>query len=184
MGNLVPDDHGLRTPARHDGYAPIQDYAVIGNKRSAALVALDGSIDWLCLPRFDNPSVFGALLDPQLGGRWTLQPEEPFRAERSYIEGTSVLQTTFETDGGTVRVTDAMTRGAARPVDWNELPRRIECLDGEITMRWRVEPRFDFKGLPPAIEHEDASSFVLRSSDLNLTLQTWDCGDAEIRSDG
>src|SRR4051812_44337720 len=153
MSKAVPDHPSLRTPARQDGYAPIADYAVIGNKRSAALVALDGSVDWLCLPAYDSPSVFGALLDPGRGGRWTLQPSVPFKAARRYIEGTNVLETTFETVTGTVRMTDAMTRGASRPIDWDEVTRRVEGVDGEVPLQWRIEPRFDFKGKPPeAIE--------------------------------
>src|SRR4051794_3027816 len=149
MPKAVPDDPSLRTPARQDGYCPIEDYAVIGNKRSAGLVALDGSIDWLCLPAFDSPSVFGALIDRERGGRWTLRPSIPFKAARRYIEGTNVLETTFETDSGTVRVTDAMTRGASRPIDWDEVTRRVEGVEGEVPMQWRIEPRFDFSGAPP-----------------------------------
>src|SRR3954447_25731930 len=134
MSEPLPVPADPRTPRRQDGNAPIQDYAVIGNKRSAALVALDGSIDWLCVPSFDSPSVFGALLDPRLGGSWTLQPAAPFRAQRRYRDGTNVLETTFETDDGCVQIVDAMTRGAARPIDRNEVVRRVECTAGEITM--------------------------------------------------
>src|SRR3954447_4479224 len=137
MSEPLPVPADPRTPRRPDGNAPIQDYAVIGNKRSAALVALDGSIDWLCLPRFDSPSVFGALLDRHEGGRWSLQPVEPFRAQRRYIGETNALETTFETESGEVRVTDLMTRPPSRPIAWNELIRRIECGRGRVTLHWR-----------------------------------------------
>src|SRR5437773_10743739 len=110
---------------RHEGYAPIEDYAVIGNKRTAALVALDGSVDWLCLPGYDAPSVFGALLDPARGGRFALHPSASFQAERRYLPDTNILETTFETADGVVRVTDFMSVGEARPVAWNELVRRV-----------------------------------------------------------
>ena len=183
MWKPVPDPYGLRTPARNDGYAPIQDYAVIGNKKTGALVALDGSIDWLCVPRFDHPSVFGSLLDSHTGGSWTLQPSGEFRAQRRYVEGTNVLETTFETDGGRVLVRDLMTRGAVRPVDWNEVVRQVECVDGEVAMRWRVEPRFDFKGVEPEIER-DGEAFAMRSGSLVLALQTWECGAARIANGG
>jgi GH15 family glucan-1,4-alpha-glucosidase len=179
----VPDHPGLRTPRRQDGYAPIQDYAVIGNKRTAALVALDGSIDWMCLPRFDAPSVFAALLDPSLGGSWQLQPTAGFEASREYVHETNVLQTTFRTAGGTVRVTDAMSRAPSRPIDWDEVIRSIECLDGEVPMRWRVEPRFDFEGAEPEITTA-RDAHVLRSGSLQLALQSWDAGEHVVRDGG
>jgi GH15 family glucan-1,4-alpha-glucosidase len=175
----VPNPADVRTPQRQDGYAPIEDYAVVGNKRSAALIALDGTVDWLCLPRFDSPSVFGALLDPAKGGRWLLQPVEPFKASRRYLPGTNVLETRFETDGGSVCVTDAMTRAPARPIAWNELTRRVECVDGEVRLRWRVEPRFDFSGEPPQI----SDARLMTHDELVLTLETWDAGEV-VEKDG
>ena len=179
MRNRVPDHWLLRTTRRQNGYAPIQDYAVIGNKRTAALVALDGSIDWLCLPRFDEPTVFGALLDPAIGGRFALAPAGAFEVERRYVSDTNVLETTFATSEGKVRVTDFMSIGEARPVPWNELVRHIEGVSGSVTMQWRVEPRFEYDGTQPAISRA-GDALLLSHGDLVLALQTWDAGDVTV----
>src|SRR3970282_102891 len=88
-------------------YKPISDYGVIGDMRSTALVSRDGSIDWLCWPRFDSPSIFAALLDEQ-GGQWRLAPEGPGRVTRRYLERTNVLETRFETGDGVAVLTDFM----------------------------------------------------------------------------
>ena len=131
---------------RRGGYAPIASYAAIGDGRTVALVAGDGAIDWLALPELDSPSVFGALLDAERGGRFVLQPDGSYTVERRYLPGTNLLESVFSTGRGSVRVTDAMTipDGALGPL--RELTRSVEGIEGSVPMSWSVEPRFGYAG--------------------------------------
>lgn len=124
----------------------IKDYAIIGNGRSAALVSLNGSIDWLCWPRFDSPSLFGGLLDQQIGGSWTISPLEPAKIQREYIEGTNVLKTRFLTDSGVFTITDWMTAFSEEEKQKSlqpeqEIIRLVECEQGEVRIQSHFNPK-------------------------------------------
>ena len=141
----VPGTAASRSPAqRTDGYLAIENYAAIGDGRSLALVGSDGSIDWLCLPQIDSPSVFGALLDRQRGGRFEVCPSVPFTSSRRYLDRTNMLETTFHTEDGEVRLLDAMTIDKSQRAPWRELVRCVEAVSGTIPMRWVCEPRFGY----------------------------------------
>lgn len=127
----------------------IGDYALIGDGRSAALVSRDGSIDWLCWPRFDSPAVFAALLDPERGGQWQICPATPFRTSRSYLPDSNVLSTRFETATGEVQLLDFMAVAEEEEkkqslVAEHELVRILECTRGEVQLQLSYEPRPDF----------------------------------------
>jgi GH15 family glucan-1,4-alpha-glucosidase len=128
----------------------IEDYGLIGDMQSTALVARDGAVDWLCLPRFDSASCFSALLGDERHGRWLLAPADEVRAtSRRYRPGTLVLETDFETAGGAVRVIDFMPRrGEGAP----RLMRIVEGLRGRVPMRMELALRPDYGSISPWVE--------------------------------
>lgn len=160
---------------RTGGYARIEDYALIGDGRSAALVASDGAIDWLCLPNLDSRSVFAALVDAERGGTFELQPSIPFRTSRRYLPDTNVLETAFETDQGVLRIVDAMTLPDEHLAPARELVRIVEGVTGHVPMRWRFAPRFDYGATSPCIGVR-AGVGVATSSREALALCHWNAG--------
>jgi alpha,alpha-trehalase len=138
------------------GSLPIGDYALLSDCRSAALVSRDGSVDWLCFPRFDGPSVFCRLLDPA-GGSFSIRPAGEFQTSRRYVDQTMVLETTFTTASGTAVLTDAFALG---PNDSGHdlglhspsmLLRRLACTSGEIEAEISYAPRLDYGRIQPVL---------------------------------
>ncbi|HEY0260835.1 MAG TPA: trehalase-like domain-containing protein, partial [Lacisediminihabitans sp.] len=139
-------------PVRTGGYADLRSYGAIGDGRTVALIALDGAVDWLPVPDLQTTPVFAAILDADGGGRIELRPVADFTVRRRYVPGTNVLQTTFTTDSGSVRVTDALVTGVAGRLPWVELARRVEGISGTVDMRWSVTPGSMLNSASPWVE--------------------------------
>jgi len=167
---------------RIDGYARIEDYALIGDGRTAALVARDGSVDWLCLPNLDSSSVFAAILDAERGGTFELQPTVAFDAEQRYIPDTNALETTFTTATGTVRIVDALTLPNHGLEPMRELARSIVGISGTVPMRWRFAPRFDY-GRGMAVWARRGQMIVAMCGGEAVGLSTWNAGAAQEGQD-
>ncbi|MDQ2982745.1 MAG: glycoside hydrolase family 15 protein [Actinomycetota bacterium] len=165
---------------RIDGYAPIRDYALIGDGRTAALVARDGSIDWLCLPDVDSPAVFTRILDAQRGGSFQLAPVDEFEAERRYRGTTNVLETTFRTSGGTVRVTDAMTLTGHEVSPLREVVRKVEALEGSVRLRYALEAGFEYGTKSVEIDARGGRFYSHGGKDA-VALSAWGAGQPEVR---
>jgi GH15 family glucan-1,4-alpha-glucosidase len=161
----------------------IQDYAVIGNGRSAALISNRGSIDWLCWPRFDSASIFGAILDPNVGGAWSIRPTAEAEIDRRYIDNTNVLETRFRTASGTIMLTDFMpvtSEEHKRRQLWpeHEIIRQVRCENGEAEVEVDFNPRPDYGRIGPVIK--DAGNLGLRI-DIGTNLLSLR-GDAQLHA--
>ncbi|RZL56206.1 MAG: glycoside hydrolase family 15 protein [Variovorax sp.] len=133
--------HFVSGPAlRTDGYLPLARYGALGDGRSVALSGADGSIDWWCVPNLDSPPFFDRLLDAEEGGRFVLQPDEPFEVHRRYLDASNVLETVFTTPDGRARLTESLNSGTAGRLPWAELARRIEGLDGSVRFNLVMQP--------------------------------------------
>lgn len=132
-------------------YKAISDYGVIGDMHSAALVGVDGSIDWLCFPRFDSPSVFGAILDDERGGRFRICPSGQYRSTQEYAADSNILLTHFSTDTGAVDITDFMPISHDVMRSPHEVVRMVRCLSGSVEMDILFQPQFDYGRSSPEV---------------------------------
>ena len=150
-------------------YRPISDYGVIGDMHSAALVSRDGSIDWLCFPRFDSPSVFAAILDDKRGGSFAIRPAGEHRYSQAYLPDTNVLLTSFQTDEDRATVTDFMPMAADITVSEHEVIRIVRCESGQVVLDCLFQPRLDYgRGLTRLTAA--SRGVVARSGDACLGL--------------
>jgi GH15 family glucan-1,4-alpha-glucosidase len=164
-------------------YPPIGDYAIIGDCRSAALISKAGSVEWLCLPRFDAPAVFAAILDRQRGGCFAVRPTEPSTSSRRYLDDTNVLETTFTTERGRLRLLDLMpvaSEADKRRELWpeHEVLRAVECVDGEVEVEAVCDPRPRYGTVVPRLVdrgrlgmcYEHGAEALLLRSEIPLAL--------------
>ena len=157
---------------RPNRYAPIEDYGIIGDLHTVALVGKDGSIDFLCLPSFDSPSVFAALLDADRGGRFQIAPQLDDAVHRQlYLPDTNVLLTRFLSDSGVAEVSDFMPVEDAGVA--HNLVRRAKTVRGEIRFAMRCDPRFDYARATHTVERRGDTEilFVGRSGARELVLR-------------
>ncbi|GAA4338617.1 glycoside hydrolase family 15 protein [Streptomyces venetus] len=154
----------------------IEDYAIIGDEQTAALVGTDGSVDWLCLPRFDSAACFARLLGDEDNGYWRIAPAGADRCtRRAYRRDTLVLDTEWETEQGTVRVTDLMPQRDVAP----DVVRVVEGLDGEVTLHSTLKLRFDYGSIIPWVRRVDGHRVAVAGPD-----SAWLRSEPEVRSWG
>ena len=147
---------------------PIEDYAMIGDCHTVALISRAGSIDWLCFPRFDSPACFAALLGTEEHGRWFIAPAEKIqRIERRYREGTLVLETVFTTPEGVVKLIDCMPPRSGEP----DLVRQIVGVRGRVRMRMQLIIRFDYGSIVPWVRRTEFGIRAVAGPDT-LVLQS------------
>ncbi len=158
------------------------NYGLIGDMSSAALVGTDGSIDWCCLPRFDSPSVFGALLDQEIGGRFRISPVATcIETSQEYIQDTNLLETTFRTESGVVSLIDFMPISDddddgspdVDPIRPPEIHRIVTCHSGQMELRCDYQPRHDYARSAPvfrAIRNGSGGAVEATGGDQTLTL--------------
>lgn len=152
----------------------IGDYGAIGDGRSVGLISRDGSLDWLCWPRFDSPALFARLLDIDRGGYWRIAPDGAFRASRRYIESTNVLETRFVTADGEATLFDLMPivtpADSLRPEQ--ELLRRLECTAGSVQLRSTFEPRPHFATESPRLQDRGPFGVFFQSGPCVFNLRS------------
>ena len=153
-------------------YPNISDHGLIGDLQTAALVTTDGCVDWFCVPRFDSPSVFGALLDADNGGFCQIKPDrDDYVTKQLYFPDTAILITRFMTPDGVGEVTDFMPIAGDRPTSHHRLVRLIRVVRGSMRFVLDIKPRFNYGRTPHKLELTDEGA-VFHTDDLDLTVHS------------
>ncbi|MFI7575963.1 glycoside hydrolase family 15 protein [Micromonospora sp. NPDC049497] len=152
------------------GYAPIEDHGLIGDLQTAALVTRNGTVDWFCLPRFDSPSVFGALLDSERGGYFGIAPDGVrYVSKQLYLPDTPILITRFISTDGVAEITDFMPVTGERATNRHRLVRMVRMIRGSMRFKVECRPRFDYGRQRHDLEVR-YEGYVFRNPSLELTL--------------
>ncbi len=176
--DLVTIAHRLSRPfVFRDGYdpstIPIAARGMIGNGSTVALVAVDGAIDWLCMPRFDSPSVFARILDGKRGGEMAVRPAaRPFESLQQYDPDTNVLESLFRAKDGQIRVMDYMPWSDDPRASIREVHRRIDCVSGPVDVEIVFDPRFDYARQAPRIHVADNGLMAEGANGERLAMST------------
>ncbi|MXV61916.1 glycoside hydrolase family 15 protein [Natronorubrum sp. JWXQ-INN-674] len=153
---------------RASRYIPIEDYGVVGNLETCALIAPNGSVDWFPFPHLESPSIFASILDADSGGRFRIAPVSAFETDRQYVDDTNVLETTFHAAAGTATMTDFMPPAGHTTHPKTVLYRKLECTAGSVDLAVEFDPRFDYGRAEASVESLEEG--VLAEGDEERTL--------------
>ena len=173
----------MTRPVRDDGYVPIDAYAIVGDGRTVALIASDGSVDWWPCPTLDAPPLCAALVDPGRGGRFVLCPVGRYEVDRRYLYRTNVLESTYRTSQGVVTVTQALNVGSSGRLPWVEFVHRVVALSGQVTMHWEWRPGDRFGRVAPWITSYHGTPLTI-VGDQVVGVITDDATESAVDDDG
>src|ERR687897_3712183 len=165
-------------------YPDIGEHGLIGNLQTAALISTDGTIDWMCCPRFDSPSIFASLLDHDRGGHFRIGPDrDDYVSRQLYFPDTAILNTRFMTPDGVGEVIDFMPVVEGEATDRHRLVRVVRVVRGTMRFQMEIQPRFDYGRKPHEVQlYDDGALFV--SDGLTLTLHRADLPGRSLREQG
>lgn len=164
-------------------YPPIEAYGVVGNLETCALVVPNGSVDWFPFPHLESPSILAAILDAERSGWFRITPAGSFETNRRYVDDTNVLETTFQTDGATVTVTDFLppTGHVAHPK--KVLYRKVACIDGTVDLEVELDPQFDYGRAEASIESVEKGILADGENERTLLETPLEIDDGRITGD-